>query len=267
MSFKTFLRNTIPPPLLAIPQKWRSYSEDEKAWLISSKAWKSTRRMEKIRSVGPQKSRCFILGNGPSLRNTDLSFLQNEVTFGMNRIYLLFDQLGFSTTYYVSINQLVIEQCSKEIENLKCPKFLNWKCRDHIQFTSDTMFLISRNGPAFFHDITEGIWEGATVTYAALQIAFYLGYKEVILVGIDHSFATKGKPNTTVISQGDDPDHFSSNYFGKGFKWQLPDLETSELAYRIAKYEYEINNRVILDATIGGRLEIFRKVKYESLFS
>ena len=42
--------------------------------------------------------RCFIIGNGPSLKNTDLALLENEVTFGLNRIYLLFSKMGFCTT-------------------------------------------------------------------------------------------------------------------------------------------------------------------------
>ena len=61
------------------------------------------------------EDRCFILGNGPSLKKTNLALLENEYTFGLNRIYLLFDQLGFSTTYYVAVNHLVIEQCANEI--------------------------------------------------------------------------------------------------------------------------------------------------------
>ena len=55
------------------------------------------------------------------------------------------------------------------------------------------------------------------MTYVALQVAFYLGFEQVILIGVDHNFATKGKPNTTVVSQGDDPNHFNPAYFGKGF--------------------------------------------------
>jgi len=93
-----------------------------------------------------------------------------------------------------------------------------------------------------------------------------LGFKEAILIGVDHSFATKGTPNTTVQSQGDDPNHFSVAYFGKGFRWQLPDLETSEVAYRMARKAYEADGRKVLDATIGGKLDIFEKVDYERLF-
>lgn len=209
--------------------------------------------------------RCFIIGNGPSLKNTDLSLLKDEVTFGMNRIYLLFDRLGFATTYYVAVNKLVIEQSARDIVSLPCPKFISRSARNLIEFTDDTMFLNSRSHPMFYPDITKGICEGATVTYVAMQIAYYLGFQEVILIGVDHSFATQGKPHTVVVSQGDDPDHFDSQYFGKGFRWQLPDLERSELAYRIAKYQFESDGREIIDATVGGKLQVFRKVDYQTL--
>jgi len=213
-----------------------------------------------------QGERCFIIGNGPSLRNTDLLLLKDEVTFGLNRIYLLFDQLGFATTYYVAVNRLVIEQCAHEIVRLPCPKFISWHARDLIDFTVDMMFLHSRSGTRFYTDITEGVWEGATVTYVAMQIAYYLGFQRVILIGVDHSYATKGEPHTTVVSQGDDPNHFDPRYFGKGFRWQLPDLKTSELAYRIAKDQFERANREIIDATVGGKLQVLRKVDYHTLF-
>ena len=210
--------------------------------------------------------RCFIIGNGPSLKNTDLTLLKNEVTFGLNRIYLLFSQIGFCTTYFVSINKLVIEQCAHDIESLACPKFISWRARDLVKLTDDTMFMLSKPEMAFHTDITRGICEGATVTYVALQVAYYLGFDKVILVGVDHSFATQGKPHTAVVSQGDDPNHFDPQYFGTGFRWQLPDLETSEQAYRMAKFHFERAGKEIIDATIGGKLQVFPKVDYQSLF-
>jgi len=73
-------------------------------------------------------------------------------------------------------------------------------------------------------------------------------------------------PNTTGQAEGDDPNHFSAAYFGKGFRWQLPDLETSEMGYRMARQAYEKAGRRVLDATIGGKLDIFEKVDYLSLF-
>jgi hypothetical protein len=211
--------------------------------------------------------RCFIIGNGPSLKNTDLSLLKDEVTFGLNRIYLIFDELGFATTYHVATNTLVIEQCAKEIAGLPCPKLIGWHTRDLIDFTDDMMFIhLRRQQPTFYTDITKGVWSGATVTYVTMQIAYYLGFSEVILIGVDHSFTTQGEPHAAVVSEGDDPDHFDPHYFGKGFRWNLPDLECSELAYRIAKYQFESDGREIVDATVGGKLQVFRKVDYQTLF-
>jgi hypothetical protein len=100
----------------------------------------------------------------------------------------------------------------------------------------------------------------------ALQLAYYFGFSEVILIGVDHSFATKGKPNATITSQGDDPNHFNPNYFGKGFRGQLPDLETSEIAYSMARLAFEADGRKVIDATMEGKLTVFPKVDYNSLF-
>jgi hypothetical protein len=110
------------------------------------------------------------------------------------------------------------------------------------------------------------LWEGATVTFVAMQLAYFMGFKQVILIGVDHNFTSTGKPNTTVVSTGADPNHFHPGYFGKGFRWQLPDLETSEIAYRMAKSAYEKNGREILDATIGGKLTVFPKVNFDTIW-
>lgn len=212
--------------------------------------------------------RCFIIGNGPSLRDTDLSLLQNEITFGLNRIYLLFPELGFSTTYLVSINDLVLEQFSQDLKNLDLPKFFTWRARRW--FPDDPTFLFLdtdyTGDETFTGMISKRFFEGYTVTYVALQLAFAMGISEAILIGVDHSFQTKGSPNVTVTSHGDDPNHFAPNYFGAGVKWQLPDLDGSEKAYTMARNAYEQGGRRILDATIGGKLTIYPKVNYYDLF-
>ena len=199
-----------------------------------------------------------------------MSKLKNEFTFGLNRIYLLFPELGFTTTYFVSINDLVIEQCADEIAALSIPKFIAWHSHRNFQnfnFTDELMFLYTTyTGPKFARDMTRRVWEGATVTNVALQLAFYMGFQQVILIGVDHNFTSKGEANKTVVSTGDDPNHFSANYFGKGFRWQLPDLDTSEIGYQKARDAYRKAGREVLDATVGGKLTVFPKVDYNSLF-
>jgi hypothetical protein len=211
--------------------------------------------------------RCFILGNGPSLRQTDLSRLKNEATLGMNRIYMAFAEMDFQTSYFLSVNDLVVEQCAADIQALKMPRFVSWRARRWLQPDDNLFFLYTTyTGPRFAKDIRGRLWESATVTYVALQVAFFLGFQQVILIGVDHNFVTQGKPNTTVVSQGDDPNHFNPGYFGKGFRWQLPDLDTSERGYLMARQAYEKAGREVVDATIGGKLRIFRRVEYDSLF-
>ena len=211
--------------------------------------------------------RCFIIGNGPSLRQTDLKKLKNEYTFGMNRIYLAFPEMGFPTTFFVSINDLVIQQTAADIQKMEMPKFIAWRSHQWLQPGENLFFLYTTyTEPVFAKNAAGRLWEGATVTYTALQLAYYMGFSEVILIGVDHSFATKGKPNETVTSSGDVLNHFNPAYFGKGFRWQLPDLETSEMAYRMAKQAFESDGRRVLDATIGGKLTVFPKMDYGKLF-
>lgn len=232
----------------------------------------SLRRLAALKDIHKGK-RAFIIGNGPSLKHTDLSKLRGEITFGLNRIYLLFPELGFSTTYLVSINDLVIEQCAHEMAELPLPKFISWRARRYFEQLPNlrpearpTFLYTTYDLPRFARDARGRLWEGATVTNVALQLAYHMGVQQAILIGVDHNFVSKGPANATVVSEGDDPNHFSPAYFGKGFRWQLPDLETSEIGYRLARRAYEQAGRQVLDATIGGKLTIFEKVAYDSLF-
>jgi hypothetical protein len=93
-----------------------------------------------------------------------------------------------------------------------------------------------------------------------------MGFSQVILIGVDHNFVTRGQANTTVTSEGNDPNHFAPDYFGKGFRWQLPDLVTSERAYSMARTAFQADGRVVLDATLNGKLTLVPKVDYLSLF-
>ena len=231
--------------------------------------WASAKRLNSFRNLYRGR-RCFIIGNGPSLKKMDLSPLKDEITFGLNRFYLLFEKIGFCSSFMVAVNELVVEQCAKEISALAIPTFINIKSNNHISLNRNTMFIqclgSPKTGPWFSSDLKKGICTGGTVTYVAMQIAYFMGFEQVILIGVDHSFVTKGEPHRVVVTQESDPNHFDPNYFGKGFKWQLPDLERSELSYRIAKFHYERNKREILDATVEGKLDIFPKVDYENLF-
>ena len=213
-----------------------------------------------------QGERCVIIGNGPSLRDMDLSFLKTEITFGLNRIYLLTGELGLDISYYVCLNPLVLEQFGEDIQRIPCPKFVSIEGYPHVRADADLMFVSGRYHWGFSTDVTEGIWSGHTVTYMAMQLAYYMGFQEVVLIGVDHNFQSKGEPNREVVMDKPDTNHFGPNYFPQGVRWQLPDLEASEIAYRLAKLTFERDGRRIVDATVGGRLTVFPKADYRACF-
>jgi hypothetical protein len=268
---KQTLKRITPSPIWKLGSDvywaWRNRGRHVLARAFSAR-WSESRRSLGTYQNKHQGQRCFIIGNGPSLRQTDLSKLKGEFTFGLNRIYLLFPELGFSTSYLVSVNDLVLEQCATEMQTLSLPRFVTWRARRWFHPDRGLTFLDTdfTGEETFAPNCLGRVFEGYTVTYVALQLAFHMGFKEAILIGVDHNFQTQGPANQAVVSQGDDPNHFAPNYFGKGFKWQLPDLAGSERAYFLARQAYTQAGRRVLDATVGGKLTIFDKVDYRTLF-
>jgi hypothetical protein len=193
----------------------------------------------------------LIIGNGPSLRDVPLEFLKKYPSFGTNRIYLLD---GFQPTYYVSVNPLVIEQSTEQIHGLNSIRFLP---KQHA--INDDLPLVSYHSPTFSMNPRAYIYEGYTVTYVCMQLAYFMGFDTVLLVGVDHRFEYHGSPNEEVVSKGPDPNHFHPDYFGKGVKWNNPDLARSELAYRMAQEVFYNDGRKIINLTKGSALEVFEK--------
>ena len=268
-SFRETLKNRLPAPLVNVLRESRDAITRASQWPSATfHPWRrdSIRRLAELQDKH-KGQRCFIIGNGPSLKQTDLSRLKGEFTLGQNRIYLAFPEMGFSTSYYLSVNDLVVQQCAEDIRQLTMPRFVSWRARRWLQPQANQFFIhTTYTGEKFARDIRGRVWEGGTVTYTSLQVAFFLGFSQVILVGVDHNYVTQGKPNATVVSQGEDPNHFHPAYFGKGFRWQLPDLIQWEEAYRLARRTYEQAGRQVVDATIGGKLRVFERVDYDSLF-
>jgi hypothetical protein len=238
-------------------------------WWLSGSAAKSRSRLSELKDRHSGE-RCFIIGNGPSLNHMDMSFLKDEFTFSLNRGYLYYDRIGGACTYHVAVNTHVLQQWSEEIIALPNMKFIPWGARRSYLGAGNTVFLpgaLHPEPPRFSLDPRFDLWAGATVTYVALQLAYFLGFKQVILIGVDHRFKTQGPPHQEVRAGKVDEDHFDPSYFSDGVKWQLPDLATSELAYHLARHTYAMAGRTINDATVDGALKVFPKIEYTSLFS
>jgi hypothetical protein len=200
---------------------------------------------------------CVILGNGPSIKELDLQQLDGVATFCLNRGYLLWEGSGRTPSFYVAVNDLVIEQFHSEIAVLPCPLFLPWRHRARFPGVSNATFFEIRTDQRFITDATRGVAPCATVTVAALQLAYYMGFSTVILLGIDHRFETEGQPHERVRQDGVDPNHFRGDYFDPGTLWNLPDLRQSERGYAMAQAAFETDGRRIVNATPGTALDVF----------
>lgn len=239
------------------------------SWKFHPFAGENRKHISKYHGIH-RGERCFIVANGPSLKKMNLDLLAGEKTFGLNRIYLFFSETSFRPTYYAAFNELVLEQFSAEISKLEMPKFLNWNRRFCFDLHDpDVVFLKSNMviNDFFQPDLERPLVVGASVTYAALQIAFYMGFQKVILIGLDHKYSEKGLPNQTEKRTTDhDESHFHPDYFPKGIRWQLPDLLRSEIDFAIARDAFEKDGREIVDATVEGHCPVLEKVDYLSLF-
>lgn len=231
-------------------------------WDLNPVARESSKRIESWHNkYAGQKA--VIVCNGPSLNNTDLSLLKGVFTFGLNKINLLFNRSDFRPDCIVAVNPFVIEQNQDFFNQTDLPIFIDSVGHEQIKFRKNVAFLHSVYQRKFAKDCSMSINQGATVTYVAIQLAYHMGFKDVALIGCDHSFADKGPANKTVTSSNHDANHFDPNYFAGGVQWQLPDLLESEVSYTLARDTFDNSGRRLVNATVGGRLDIFERMSLE----
>ncbi len=85
----------------------------------------------------------------------------------------------------------------------------------------------------------------------------------MILFGVDHHFVQPDKTGGYEKRVGPDINHFDPNYFPAGSYWGLANMGGNEQNYRNARAAFEADNRRVLDATIGGRLDVFQKISLD----
>lgn len=266
-----------------------NWSSDQKLFVIKIlkiihllRGWlyyifRSKKDLFSLRDIHKGK-RCFIICNGPSLKKTNLSLLKNEITFGVNNIYLNSDQMGFLPTYYVVMDDLVIEDRRKEINSLelcKHIKFFPIEGAYALRNKEDVIWMNCPDSdgektiPSFSKCAEHYLFHGSTVTFICIQLAYHMGCDPVYLIGCDNSYR---KPTTIVEtsrfwkSTEDDPNHFNPNYFGNGYRWHDPRTDLMTRSYNISRWIFEEEGRQLLNATIGGELEVLQRVDFNSLF-
>jgi len=218
--------------------------------------------------------RCFVIGGGPSLSQTPLNLLTDEVTIASNAIFLLFGETGFRPTFYTVEDHLVAEDRAPAINQLRgMTKIFPADLWQHLKEDEETIYVNFKRGqydgfPKFSDRLDEIMYWGGTVTFMNLQLAWHLGCHEVYLVGIDHSYRLPSPTEVegnVIISQSADVNHFHPDYFGPGYRWHDPRVDRMELAYLETRRFFEEHGGMIYNATVGGKLEVFPRVKLEDV--
>lgn len=218
--------------------------------------------------------RAFILGNGPSLNLQDLELLADEISFAANKIYLGFEQTKWRPTYYFVEDHLVYKQNFDEINSQKLTKFFPidtlryGKIKDGIYFNFH-FNAIKPSMPNFSNSALKGFYWGATVVYTMIQMAIYMGIKELYIIGLDFSFYVPPeyeKTKETIVSNGE-INHFHKDYRKVGEKWNQPKLESQYLAFERTKQYCQEHGIKIYNASRNTKLDVFDKINFDDLFS
>ena len=218
------------------------------------------------------KDRCFVIATGPSLTTQDIEKLSEEVTFGVNSIFTLYDKTDFRPTYYVSGDYKLWDEWLEQGKKFSLfdlardgiflshpiKKIFNrYQLNDeHVTYVPVCWLDHYANGiksrwMAFCKNILFGIVDNFTVTNMAINIAVYMGYKKIYLLGCD------------------------CNYLG--VKAHVGDDEIMEEKKAVAGvaamkrgYEY-VNKKIkkigvrVYNVTRGGDLEVFERKNFDDI--
>lgn len=119
---------------------------------------------------------------------------------------------------------------------------------------------------AFSDDIAAGIYNSSTGMYTAVQIAAYMGFTEIYLIGVDHHFRISQNNAGQIVVDNSVKDYFSEKYNQDKENLYIPNTEKSTLTYVAMKSHCDKRGIHVYNATRGGKLEVFPRIDFDSLF-
>ena len=230
------------------------------------------KRLKKLENSYNNES-CFIIGNGPSLSADDLNLIKGKYSFGTNRIFNLFDLCSWRPTFYCIQDSLLINEIKDKLSVTKLGLKNNFLALNSWRDFSKTIkndpsnfffFLdteVNEEFPRFSVDVSDRIHEGRSITISALQIAIYLGFKKIYLLGVDHSSSVK------IIDDEVKYDENIKDYFdgidNSGITKRPYYKDFTEKAFIKAKKIADEKGVEIINLTRGGNLEVFKRASLE----
>lgn len=221
-------------------------------------------------------NRIFVVGNGRSLKDTNLDLIKNEYSFGINRIGLIFDKTIWRPTHFICATNRVkwsrdYRQDVLAAIDFSQESFIGYRIKDFLPENSNIYYikcLHIKDDPIddWWEDISNGeVSIFGQSLFGAMRIATYLGFNPIYLLGIDD----KEYKNT---GQKEDEVHFDPTYeLGKHRdsskslrEWHNPRIKRShEIMTRMAKK----HNFKIYNATIKTEVDYYPLVNFEEVVS
>lgn len=218
--------------------------------------------------------RCFIIGNGPSLTREDLSLLVNEKTFAFNRIYQMYQYTDWRPTYYMVTDSSITQKMNKEEVRELDTKYAFFKSKKLVQkYGNQNAHQILLKGVAAVNkrraimrnlseDVSQYFSIAQSVAIQALELAFYMGFKEIYLLGIDHSYAVEIKTDGKKRVNKDIESHFKEDE-DKSLYVSYKDALTRE--FETCKRYANQHGVKVVNVTRGGKLEVFERDMLENV--
>lgn len=229
----------------------------------------NNRRLLDLKDIHRGK-RAFLIGNGPSLRIEDLDKLKNEITFASNKIFLAFDQADWRPTYYTMADHIVAQNNREIIHSLKLKKIFAHSVRDYLKDQKDIIFTNppTEEGDETW-DLIKGVRAGYSVLNFDLKLAYWMGIREVYVIGVDFYFEDNSirtgrfeKGNEVIISVGEH-NHFHPDYRKPGETWTIPRLDKQREEFIRARQMYEAAGGKIYNASRQTKLDAWERVDFD----
>lgn len=244
----------------------------EKTRQLHQKYADQTKQFKRLQN-SHKGERCFIVGNGPSLNMEDLDLLRGEFCFGANQIFLAFDRTAWRPNVYLTVNVDTFLAYRHEINKLECGiKFIDSKALDYGVEIRDALYLkhgtFAEDEEFFSSDIGRYYYNGGTVVYTALQTAVYMGFNRIYLIGVDNNFTFEKSRSGSVIKNSIQ-NHFYKAEDDKKIADLYATVDVGHLTESFeAAREYADKNGIrICNATRGGKLEVFPRVRLEEIIA
>ncbi len=215
--------------------------------------------------------RCFIVATGPSLTIDDVNKLKGEICWTCNSGVKLFEKTDWRPDYYAIADGTVFRRIKEDIDKveLNCAfynhKDIQWGGENvfplpmwvSMVLNSDARGVIPRAllKKRMSRDISKKIYMGANITYIIIQICFYMGFKEIYLLGCDCNYQGKGTHSDIVNYKDADVLYESADFI---YRSMIDD-------HRCARREAEKRGVKIYNATRGGMLEVYERVDLDEV--